>query len=353
MNTFIYLVKFIASMGVIIGHTRFPGTFGFVWDAISRYICPFFFAISGRFLIPYSMRNTEDIRKRVGKAIRKLLKTTGVVYLIYLVYSLLFHLKNGIGFGEWFTSKFNLSEARWFFLFNSGKFIYDGSYTFDHLWYLFALFYVFGLIYIFAPVLRKWYKFLVVILLAGLYFGELLQTFYPIRPFDISITTWYVLRNWLFEGMPFVLIGIWFSDYIGKLKEDLSEDEYRIRSKKWIIPGFIGIIAGMVISSAEFLLLGKKECPFGALLMVLGILFLSETGIGGGKYLWKIGKEGSSNIYFYHVLVICLVDQLSYYGFLPDISMGLKPFVIMALCLLFIWFIPRTIKKYSCKKTKI
>jgi len=217
------------------------------------------------------------------------------------------------------------------------------------MWYLFALIYVMVLIWIFAPVLRKWYKFLVVGLLALLYFGELLQTFYPIRPFGISITTWYVLRNWLLVGMPFVLVGIWFSDYIGLLKEQLDEKNYKARTNKWIIPGFSAIILGIIASSAEVLILGKKECPFGALLMVLGILFLSETGITGGQKLWIIGREGSANIYYFHVLVICIVDQLSYYGFIPDIPMAVKPIVIMLLCLLFIWYIPRTIRNIILK----
>ncbi len=351
MNTFIYLVKFLASMSVITIHTRFPGTIGIMIDAISRCACPFFFAVSGRFLIPYTMRETADIRKRVSHSLNKILKTTGMVYTIYLVYSIIFHLKNEISLKEWFTSKFNLSEARWFFLFNSGKFIYDGSYTFDHMWYLFALIYVLFLIYIFAPVLRKWYKALVVILLGGLYFGEILQTYYPIRPFDISITTWYVLRNWLFVGLPFMLIGIWFSDYVGALKEKLGEDGFADYSRKWRIPAAVLLVIGMLSSCAEFMILGKKECPFGSLLMVLGILFLSEAGINGGKYLWKIGKEGSANIYYFHVLMISLVDQLSYYGVLPDISMAAKPIVIMMFCLIFIWFIPKVISQNLLNKS--
>ncbi len=343
MNTFLYLIKFIASMCVITIHTRFSGNAGVVIDAISRAAVPFFFAVSGRFLVPYNLRDTFDIRKRVSKSLKKLVKTTAVVYTVYLLYSLAFHMFNGVSFSEWFSSKYNISEAMWFILFNSGKFIYDGSYTFDHMWYLFAMIYVLALIWLFAPVLRKWYKVLTIFLLAVLFFGELLQTYYPIRPFGISITTWYVLRNWLLEGMPFVLLGVWFSDYIGELKEKYDTDAYDNKTKKWIIPGFFAIILGMILSGAEFVVLGKKECPFGALLIVLGILFVSESGISGGRKVWIIGKEGSANIYYYHVLIICLFDQVCYYGSVPEIPMSVKPVIIMLLCLIFIWFIPRTI----------
>lgn len=344
MNTFLYLIKFIASMCVIAIHTRFSGVFGDIVDATSRFAVPFFFAVSGRFLIPYSMTKTPDIRHKVGKSLVKTLKVTIVVYLVYSIYSLIYHLCIGESFLGWFSSKYNLSEARWFFFFNSGKFIYDGSFTFDHMWYLFALIYVYGLIYIFAPVLRKWYKALIGILLFFLFFGQLLQNYYPIRPFGISICTWYVMRNWLFVGMPFVLLGILFSDYVAGKKETLSEAEYKSLTEKWALFGKVVIFAGLISGVIEFIIFGKKEVYFGSLLIVIGILFLSESGISGGRYLWKIGKEGSSNIYFYHVLLISLIDQLSNMGYIPVISMSVKPVLIMVICILFIWFIPSYIQ---------
>ncbi len=147
----------------------------------------------------------------MAKSLKKLLTATGIVYLSYTVFSLIYHLTIfRVDVKTWFFSKYNPVEALWFLLFNSGRFVYDGSFTFDHMWFLFALIYVYGLIYIFAPVLRKWYKTLIAVLLFFLYFGEALQTYYPIRPFGLNICTWYVMRNWLFVGMPFVLLGISF-----------------------------------------------------------------------------------------------------------------------------------------------
>ncbi len=336
-------------MGVIVLHTRFPGTFGLAADSIFRFVCPFLFAVTGRFLIPYEMTGTADIRKRVSKSLFKILRITAVVYAVYLIYSFVYSLVNGTGISEWFSSKFNPGEAMIFLLFNSGRFIYDESYVFDHMWYLFALIYVLALIVIFAPVLRKWYKALTCILLGLLFFCEILQNVYPIRPFDISINTWFMVRNWLFVGMPFVLLGIWFSDYVGSQKEKLGEKNYREKASKWLIPGSLLMILGMVFSTLEVIFLGKKECPFGALIMVIGILLLSESGISGGKDLWRIGKEASPNIYYYHVLVICLVDQtvnaLYNNGINALLPMAVKPILIMILSLVLIWYIPYLIKK--------
>lgn len=52
--------------------------------------------------------------------------------------------------------------------------------------------------------------FLTVILLSFLYLAEMLKIYYPIRPFDISISTWYVVRNisWFF------FVSSWIDDII-------------------------------------------------------------------------------------------------------------------------------------------
>ena len=349
MNTFLYLVKFIAFISVIIIHTRFPGALGKVIDAYARFAVPFFFSVSGRFLVPYHIREANDIRKKVFYSLKKILKVTILCYSVYLIYSFIFHVFYEISPLEWFDSKFNLSELKIFLLFNSGKFIYDGSYTFDHMWYLFALIYVYVLIIIFAGVLRKWYKWLTVGLLGLLYFGELLQTYYPIRPFDISITTWYILRNWLLMGMPFVLLGIWFSDYISELSERLSKKEFFQKRCLFMKKGVVFLLAGLILCPTEVLFFDKKECPLGALFIVVGILFLSESGISGGKYLWKIGKDASASIYLYHVLIISVIDILSSRGVICIIPMALKHFVIIFICIIVFYFLPKVIKEKRSK----
>ncbi len=339
INRFLYLLRFIACLFVITIHAPFPGLFGEITGSLSRFAVPFFFAISGRFLLLEKdgalMQSASDIRRLVSKRLKTLLKTTLVVYLIYLAYSLVWHIYMGIGFSEWLGSKFNLFEARIFLLFNSGKFIYDSSYTFDHMWYLFALIYVYGLIFVFAPVLRKWYKGLIVILLLLLYFGEALQTWYPIRPFDISINTWYVLRNWLLLGMPFVLLGILFGDFANGKRKD----------RKLVNIGLILTIAGAASSFVERQIFGAKEVYIGSLLMVIGLLFIAEFSEYHGKYWWRMGIKASSLIYFYHVLLIAVLDFLSQNGIIPQYSMGMKPVIVIILCVLIFGVIPLSFKR--------
>ncbi|MBO4458349.1 MAG: acyltransferase family protein [Butyrivibrio sp.] len=343
-NRFLYLINFIACMLVIVIHTRFPGNFGLAMDAVSRIAVPFFFTLAGRYLLRDGDDSTEKIRTKSGKYLVKILKITGIVYAVYFVFSLIVHVYLGDSIKEWLVSKYSLKEGLWFILFNSGTYVYDSVFVFDHMWFLFALIYVMVLIYIFAGVLRKWYKWLIGLLLFGLYFGEALQTFYPIRPFDISITTWYVMRNWLFVGVPFVLLGILLSDIFRKKREEYKDSYVDVMTGQK--PKFIFMIAvGLAMSVAEIFIFDKKEVYIGSLIAVIGIFLLSECNVYSGKYLYKIGKKSSNVIYYYHVLVIAVLDRLSYSGVIPYPPMWLKFFLVAAICLILFYFTPLLVKK--------
>ncbi len=335
-NKFIYALKFIACLFVITIHAPFPGLFGEVTGCIAKFAVPFFFAVSGRYLLKDGkggvVIGTDLIRSNTRRSLLKLLKITGIVYVIYLLFSLILHFIYGHSFLYWLSEKFNLFEARNFFLFNSGQFIYDWTYVFDHLWYLFALIYVYILIYIFAPVLRSWYKALILILLGFLFFGELLQTYYPIRPFGISISTWYVLRNWLFVGMPFVLLGVLFGD---------KAPFQKVKIRKYRKFALIALFLGMIMSYAEFRIFGTREVYLGSVIMVTALLFLSEAVSVPDNILSNIGKRASGNIYFFHVLVIAVLDQLSQNGIIP-LYLGLwKPLIVMAVTVLLFYGAPK------------
>lgn len=337
-NRFIYAVKFIACLFVITIHAPLPGTFGDIVGAASRFAVPFFFAVAGRFLLTDEkggvIESVSDIRDRVSYRLIKLLKVTGKVYLVYFIFSLFYVVSSGDSLSEWFTGRFNKTELVNFLLFNSGRFIFDSSYSFDHMWYLFALIYVYGLIFVFAPVLRKWYKWLIVLLTGLLYFGEALQTWYPIRPFDISIKTWFMMRNWLFVGMPFVLMGVLFADYVTSKRAELGEEGYLQWTSKIKLPSIIAIVFGFILSVTERFMIDSKEVYLGSLVIVIGILFLSEAVTSSPKALYVLGKRASSNIYYYHVLVIAILDYLCLMGYILQYNMWQKTILVIVICVL-------------------
>ncbi|WP_022765705.1 acyltransferase family protein [Butyrivibrio sp. XPD2006] len=355
-NSFIYALKFIACLFVITIHAPFPGVFGDIVYSLSRFAVPFFFAVSGRYLLvkrdgSYA-QNAQEIRSYTLGRLIKLLKITGVVYLTYLIFSLCYFIPKGWTFKYWLHDKFNLFETRTFFLFNSGRYIYDESYVFDHLWYLFALIYVFVLIIIFASVLRKWYKWLTVVLLGMMFFGELLQTVYPIRPFDISINTWYILRNWLFMGMPFVLIGVIFADKTHDKREGMGEERYKETMKALLPRNMILLSLGCIISIAEVFIFQRKEVYIGSVIIVFSLLLLSECGLNAGSILPDLGKRASSLIYFYHVMIISVLDILSQNGIIPSYTMWQKPLIVMVISVLLFAVIPYFIDKVKVNEQK-
>ncbi|WP_026494590.1 acyltransferase family protein [Butyrivibrio sp. WCD3002] len=327
-------IKAIACIFVIFIHCKFPGVTGDIFEALARFAVPFFFVISGKYLLKKSCREPSEIRKAVLKKTEKLLGILFPVWIFYTLYSFWYSLTVDHSVQEWLSDKYNSFEFSRLILFNSGKFIYDFTYAFDHLWFIFALVYVYLLVIVFARFVRAWAPFLTVALIVLLFVLELLQTYYPIRPFDISISTWYVVRNWLFVGVPFTMLGVWFSD-------KLSEIEFFSNYSA----GLTFLALGILSTLAEYSILKSKEVYLGSLLIVLGLLILENTwkingkkNIFGLKTLGFVGSVISSHIYYLHVFVISLfgwfIDRINPELYGNEAFMYARPLIVIVLTLI-------------------
>lgn len=338
-NKFLYAVKFIACLMVITIHVRFPAPVGLYVTALARFAVPFFFAVSGRFLLADAC-STEEIRVRAWYSLKKLLGITAVVYLIYQLYSVIYHLVIGVSLSNVISDRFNFGSFKRFLLFNSGKVIYDDSYAFDHMWYLFAMIYVLLFVFIIAPALKSSYKPVMICLMLFLHFFTFMQGIREIRILGISFTTWYVTRSWLFTGIPYVFLGMLWADIVRKVKTDRTPEEYERIARLWKIPGICFITTGILSTCVEAYLMGDRDIYIGSLLMVLGIMLLSEAYADRGTYIWKMGQKASSNIYFYHVLILAVLNLLADMGIISNIPAGIKPLAIIVISILLFFFIP-------------
>ena len=296
-NRFLNTLKGIACLLVVCIHCRFPGKFGEMVMAQARVAVPLFFVVSGIFLTGRDPVPAQ-IRSRTGRMLRRLLPQTALVWTVYTVYSFVWQALHGLSVTQLLQEKIAPQEIKIFLLFQSGRLVWDPAYGFDHMWYLFALITVLALVWVFAPILRKIRVPACVILLTGLYFGMLLQVVYPIRPFGISIRTWYVCRNWLLMGIPFVLLG-----------HILSQKEIPDLGGKtdWIAAA--AVVCGTVLTALEYARFGIKEIYVGTLFTLLGLTVLAlRHPLWEVRPLRKIGKEGSAQIYYWHVLVLSLLD---------------------------------------------
>jgi hypothetical protein len=366
-------IKAVACIFVILIHSKFPGTMGDICEALARFGVPMFFAIAGTYLLRERKSPEMDFVKSLDKEIdgdsnyhsesvqnasqmdvanirkdmsRKLKKTgiiTAKIWILYTVYSFIYAMTVNFGVAEWFKEKFNTFEFSRLILFNSGKFIYDFTYAFDHMWYLFALIYVYGLCLIFAPILRKSAKFISVVLMMFLFFGEWLQLFYPIRPFGISVSVWYTIRNWLFVGIPFTMLGFWF-----------KESGIAVKLKNAKMVGICLAVAGVISILVEFNIFGNVEVYFGSLLTVIGLLLIMGSDAGKQTRFSDFGDKLSSGIYYMHVLVISLfgwiIDRTIPDAYASAAFMYLRPVIIIILTILITYFMNKV--KFVTSKSR-
>ncbi|WP_196804915.1 acyltransferase family protein [Butyrivibrio sp. AE3009] len=333
-------MKLIACLAVITIHVRFPDPFGQYVKAIARFAVPFFFAVSGRYLLS-GVYTTGGIRSRAFRSLKKTIGITVIVYTVYLLYSVLYHVLVGAKLSEVFAGRFNPGSIKRFLIFNTGTVIYDDSYVFDHMWYLFAWIYVLVVIIAAAPVLRKCYKPVMAVLLLALHIFTWMQDFKIVRVFGITLTTPYVLRSWFFTGIPYVLLGVLWGDIVEGLKKDKTTEDYNRIVNLWKIPGICFLSTGILSSCFETFIIGEKEIFIGSFFIVMGILLLSESLSEKGGLLSEMGREASSYIYFYHVLILAILNLGVIRGVFPPVPGIVKPVVLMILSIIIFYGLPK------------
>ncbi|MBO5998576.1 MAG: acyltransferase [Lachnospiraceae bacterium] len=306
-NTFLYNARGAACIMVVFIHCMFPGRFGGAVQALARFAVPLFFAMSGYFLVGSKGCGTdsETIRNTCVKRLKALLGTTAFVWLVYTLYSMIIRIISGQDPLLLFKEKFAPAELVRFFLFGSGRIVYDPEYSYDFMWYLFAMIYVYLFVYAAAGIIGRIWKPVCLILLCFLYGGIILQIRYPVQIFGISIRTWYVLRNWLFVGIPFFLLGYGFR----RTGKDTG--------KPGSIAAALMIAAGAVCEIAGYLRFGPHEIHAGSLLIVAGCLTAAGNDRGVKlPFLYRTGRYYAGGVYYWHVLVLSVFTRCFAYFYL-------------------------------------
>lgn len=190
-------LKAVCAFLVICIHAPFPGTAGQYFNAICRIAVPIFFMITGYFYSDTTAKNREI--KQIKKIFALLVEANLIYFLWKLFLSIVSH--NETFFQETFTS----TKLLKFLIFNESPF--NG-----HLWYLGAILYVLIIVQIADKLnLRKILYWLTPILLIG----DLILGKYSIVIWDKEFA-YILVRNYLFVGVPYFIIGIWVKDGLGK-----------------------------------------------------------------------------------------------------------------------------------------
>ena len=327
-NKFLDLIKWLACFLVIVIHTK---GFGVAYEyelALTRWAVPFFFTLTGIYFFKNDL-STENIRVQAKNKTIKYLKLLLIVDFVYLYYSLIWYLCTGFTIQEWLKLKFSLPAIINWLL--NWTLIKDNSNYILHLWYLVAVIKSCIVIYIFAPVFKSMYKLITLILLFFLY---ITNYFYSSQLTSIHF-------NWWLIGLPFILLGVIFSEYISTNIDKLSEKErllWQLKTK--YIAGSM-LFIGIIITYIEVYFLGEREIYLGSLIITICVLFLSECDIHTIKLM-----DITAPIYFYHVLVLdmvlCYIPEIVWY----------KPILIFIICVIIFGVLSKLKGVYYGRKRK-
>lgn len=331
----LYILEGIACLAVITIHIGFPGTIGVIVNVIARFAVPLFFIVSGFFL----QNNSGDINCLLNRKILKILKLSISSIVFYWCWGAVLHcfILQEMTILAWIKSLISFRNIIGLIFMNS---VPGGG----HLWFLLALLYSYIVLKILNCIDK--YKYIVyfpALLIFTILIPDLLQIYcyYTGSTIDLPIS---MFRNWLFEGLPFVSIGI----IINKVYIKLS----RLKPNIFICIG----IAGVVISLLERIFLRKNmDLYFGTIILVVAAFIYCVIKTGEKLYiLGNIGKNMSTTIYIYHyvfvdVMWVILSAMNNNYN---KIISCIAPFIVWMLSILFAYTIQniKKIKIYGIDK---
>ena len=280
-NSCLDFIKGLACVFVVFMHCEFPGTFGTIVQAISRFCVPFFFMVSGYYCFnPERSLTRSDFKRKITHVGWIVIWSS----LFYLAWLLIQHYLFG---GK--SISITLPSIAALLLLNLPIGISS------HLWFLFALLYV----YVFYSLLVHFRITRIVyplaICLFVVYF-MLAQGGYFLG-FDVPNC---VYRNWLIEGFPFFAAGIWIHEH---------EADIHLGEKQ--------LIAIIVLSSflclLERYLMGRD---FGVNLFTLPQVFalfiyaIKNPDKHADTLSQRVGKSCSMLVYVLHIFVWQLLIKL-------------------------------------------
>lgn len=298
-NRFLYMLKGIACILVVFIHYPMSGSVGTVMTTLARFAVPFFFIVSGRYMFDVQTIDIHCTRKKLFRRLLKLLQSLLIVLVVYSIYSYYIQSQQGVDFRTWFITKYASSEIIRQLIVNTSYIIFDHTYYMDFMWYLFAMIYV----YLFMVLCANWRMntkcAICIVLLCALY---VLQYLFCLDFTFPGINVWCggmsVYRNWLFTGIPFALVGVWISH------------STLLKTGSPII-WWTATVCGIAIAIIEGFCSDMKELPLGMMIAVISLAVLAEYYPDRGiRVLVFIGKNLSSNVYYWHVLVANILYQL-------------------------------------------
>jgi len=322
-NNMLNFMKFISCIMVILIHFRFPGNLGYNVAAVARFSVPLFFMISGYFA--YKKENTKShIKKHILKLIKLCLITTTIYYLYNVGYSILTNNK------EFINSLLTFDNLKYFILLNEVPFE-------SWQWFLYALLYIY-VIHYFTYKYKIMYYSIPILLFVNIVVGYLIS-------FDVIYFQSFVIRNFIFVGIPFFLLGNLINKYDDKIKVKFNNRQL-----------LTIIIISIVTSVIENTYVGYLDLYISSIILAVSVFLFAiknPTIIKENNIFSKFGEKYSLGIYVTHTMIIDILREVlknTNYNGNYIVSMVL-PILIILLSIL-VNYIYYSIKEKIIKKLK-
>lgn len=284
-------MKGCACIAVVFMHCEFPGKLGILVQCLTRFSVPLFFIVSGYFCV----FDDNDIAKRkIKKKIRHIGEITIWSCILYALFTIGKNcVLDGMSIIDFLTDRLGAKEWMEFLIFNQ-PIVVAG-----HLWFLFALLYSYCffllLSYSEKKISQKNLKRIMVALLAVHFcIGQLA---YIISQKSIS-SCYY--RNFLFEGIPFMILGMLIKTKNSRKINDISD------RKIWFL-----FFSGSILCIVERILIGRDfSIHFGTILQVYSMIVyaVKNKELLVSRTLELIGRDYSLYIYVLHMVIFSILS---------------------------------------------
>ena len=321
-NKLLDQIRLIAAFMVVLIHAPLPGKAGQVFEAISRVAVPLFFMVSGYYALG---KSKEKLLKSARKTAIMLLWSVGV----YFVWGVLWSLYKRTT-AEYLIKFFSAKSILETFVFNNGVIL-------GHLWFLLALLYCY---LIYTYILRKASPFVQTTVSA-----VLLISFFVVRELlkisGVSNPVYY-LRNFMFVGIPFFLIG----GLVNRYKEHLIN---------LATPFWVGLMCvGVAVTLVERFSVDCCDLYAGTIIAAVALfVFAQKPGLIVGNMLAEMGEKYAGDIYIFHSLIITLLNAAA--SVVGILSLGvftwIRP-VIVFIASIAVSYLRIAIKKKMFKNSK-
>lgn len=337
-NYFLDYLKGLACFGVVFFHVKLPHyVMDGVIQAMFRFAIPLFFMVSGYFC---DTKNRAMLEKKMPQKCKHILRISSIGCLYYFAFQMMIAV-----FGDSHGSMtdvidrlhqcFNLKALLEWIIFNQDPFI-------NIMWFTFALLYCYLILWLINHF--DWYckVFWLIPVLIGVHLimGNILTLF------GMAASKLYY-RNFLFFGLPFLLLGVWIR-----------------RNQAWILSRFntglctAGMVTGTFLSVAEWFIFGRQEMFFGSILFVSGAFAyaLHKPEAKKNSFITIIGDKYSLFIYIVHCSFISVFDRFAY-KLLPEGGMltlytYIKPVLIFAIAVVGAYIFTDLINVWRSRREK-